>query len=105
MPRCRGQAGRRRYQNKYESQGQRPNPFSKLFGSDGRSANWRDRFRWRNGRRGHGLASLGAENDILMLSVLLQCELLAVMDIRSTGPKRWRSSNRWTGGESARGEP
>ena len=74
-----GQAGRRRYQKKYESQGQRPNPFSKLFGSDGRSANWRDRFRWRTGWRGHGLASLGTENDILMLSVLRQGELLAVV--------------------------
>src|SRR5208337_3957549 len=56
MPRCRGQAGRRRYQKKYESQGQRPYPFSELFGSGGRSANWRDWFRWRNGWRGHGFA-------------------------------------------------
>ena len=34
------------------------------------------------GWRGHGLASLGAENDVFMLSVLDQCELLAVTDNR-----------------------
>ena len=89
MPRCRGQAGRRRYQKKYESQGQRPNPFSELFGSGGRSVNWRDWFRWRNGWRGHRLASLSAENNVFILSGLDQCELLAVMDNRVQSDGKW----------------
>src|ERR1039458_2335311 len=89
MPRCRGQAGRRRYQKNYESKGQRPNPFSELFGRGGGSAHRRGSIRWRPGWGGHGFASLGAENDILMLSGLHQCELPAVMDNRMGGDGLW----------------
>src|ERR1039458_4480235 len=58
-------------------------------GSGGRSANWRDWFRWRNGWRGHRLASLSAENNVFILSGLDQCELLAVMDNRVQSDGKW----------------
>ena len=69
------QTAHRKQSVKYESQSQRPNPFSKLLGRSGRLAGRCDWLRGRHSWRGHGLAPLARRvcPDALSIALNANC--------------------------------